>query len=400
MTRLAPILDDVRSIFEAHDFRKSGNSFYRVVDDTLTIFTFKQAGNAFTIGFGTRPFEGVDGPRALPGSQLKFLASYRIALLGGGWRLEMTDIERDILIGKLEHRLDSLPDLGPFEGPGNKTHYLVTTETPAISLEAHQQRIEPDLREMLRTDNIAVEQYKGAIRWTLNSGELFWLRVSDAAEVAVDAQDLAAFASSEDRAAIAAANTHFTFSSGGRDTTAREFAYLVSLAGAGHDSWCFQVVDREYVQLDFDKEALFSKERLPTGLSKEAPGRRVKLVRLFAEPVPELGSVPDDGVLLAHAADLPSDTVESFVSKLPKYGYEEMDPDEDGRRFAYTKNERWRLRAHVGDREVYFSVSWGANPGSSCYFEAYQACCEIAGDARVRLYDSRNREWFEPLYEM
>lgn len=277
------------------------------------------------------------------------------------------------------------------------SYYLVSNESPAVDLEHVKERVEAGVRALLGTQDVGVDVRNNGVFWTLTKTVKFIVRIDDSATIASEAGDLAAFAP-DDQSAIAAASSRFLCHNHDHlDTSRAEFNYLLSLLSDGHDSWCFRIDDRQFVAFDYDEKALFDKARMPAGLSADAPGNRRKLTRIFAEPLPEAATVTSDEEFVASASDLPPDVRENFARILAGYGYEEAAADEHGRHFTYVKNKRWSLQAHVGRKEIYFSVPRNANVGQSTRFEAYQTCSEIVGDMPVRIYDVKNDEWFASL---
>jgi len=122
MSKFPQVFDAVRPVFTAHNFRKSGNTFYRVSDNRLVVFRFRghSAGGVFYVDYGERPFDVANKGKALSSSDLKGTYSQhhiRLFESAGDWIYEMGNVERDILVRKIEEQLNSSNGAGSVAAP-------------------------------------------------------------------------------------------------------------------------------------------------------------------------------------------------------------------------------------------------------------------------------------------
>lgn len=273
------------------------------------------------------------------------------------------------------------------------SYFLITEESSTISLESIHDKIKTGVQKLFGENNVNVVIKNQGVFWILSKEVTFIVRISDAETIAMEADDLAEFTSDLDaRLRISKAKIRFVCHNHDRNgTNSEEFNYFLSILRGDYQGWCFCLESRRYVDISYDEKILFRKERFITGLSALTSSKRMKVTRMFSEPIPQHVSSEEEFLLKVNA--IPPDIVEKLCKALPIWGYEEVKKSNDGREFLYIKNKAWGLRVNVTPNEIYFSVSGSNYYSGGALFEAYQSGAEIVGDEPLRVYDAKRDEW-------
>lgn len=103
MSKFGSVFTAVKPLFKERGFRKSGNNFYRVDEETITVVNFQgsRSGPGFFVNFGSKPYSAAEG--AKPSRNDLRVHSRRVKLFynAGNWLYDMSEVELAIRLAGL-----------------------------------------------------------------------------------------------------------------------------------------------------------------------------------------------------------------------------------------------------------------------------------------------------------